>query len=980
VQIAIDQQPGIDHNGLPLQNKGLDYMRKFSNLKASVAPMVLGLAMVSTPAFAQDQDADEAAGSVIVVTGSRIAQPNLTSSSPLSVTTAEQITQTGLTRLEDVLNTLPQLEAAQTAFVSNGATGTATLDLRGLGSTRTLVLINGRRLQPGSTNAVAADINQIPGALVERIDVTTGGASSVYGADAVAGVVNFIMKKDFQGIQLDAGVSYYMHQNSDTFVTDRSQARGFDVPTDLAFDGRSFNVDLAMGSEFAEGRGNAVAYATYRKISPVFQGDRDHSVCALNGTGTSCGGSYNSPNANFDLYPVIGGATDFDFNAFLTPNASGDGFVDAGSNLYNYAPVNYFQRPDERYTIGAFLDYEVSESFHPYMELMFMSDRSVAQIAQSGTFFAEPYNFSCATGNPAINASQLAVLCDPASYVNGAGVSPTAPVEGFEAYIGKRNVEGGGRQSIIQHDSFRILSGASGDIGGGWAYDASLQYGQSSLSNTYKNDFLLPAVADAVNAGTYLVWQNGLVTPEFAQTLGATATRTGVTKEFIANAYVTGDLGFAIANDPVAVVFGAEYRNEIYTAVSDYVYENGLLAGQGGPTPSVAGEYDVFELFTETSIPLLQDTSFARDLRLDLGYRYSMYSVAGGSSPKTHTYKAQLNWEVNDLLRLRGGYNRAVRAPNAIELFTPSSLGLWSGSDPCAGAAPTLTAAQCALTGVSATQYGSVSASPASQNNGLFTGSTSLNPEKADTFTAGFVLTPTDKISLSVDYYRIKMSNVIGVYPQEQLIKDCATGADPSLCSRIVRSPAGNLWLGQDGYVESATQNLAGRDFQGIDVAASAAVPLGAGSVNFGLTGSYLIKKAYQDAPTTAEYDCAGTFNSTCFVSPKWRHTFRVTYRAPETFSVTAKWRYINKADATDIDGSAISAANGASKIKAQNYFDLSLNADVSDNFELNIGANNIMDKNPPLVGGNYSTNGNTYAGFYDTLGRYVFVGVSLKY
>jgi len=207
---------------------------RISNLRYGAAPLALGLALISTPSFAQDNDAAD-----IVVTGSRIAQPNLSSSSPLAVTTAEQISETGLTRLEDVLNTLPQIEAAQTAFVSNGATGTATLDLRGLGSTRTLVLVNGRRLQPGSTNSVAADINQIPGALVERIDVTTGGASSVYGADAVAGVVNFIMKKDFKGIQLDAGTSYYMHQNSDNFITERSKARGFAVPTWLLMGARS---------------------------------------------------------------------------------------------------------------------------------------------------------------------------------------------------------------------------------------------------------------------------------------------------------------------------------------------------------------------------------------------------------------------------------------------------------------------------------------------------------------------------------------------------------------------------------------------------------------------------------------------------------------------------------------------------------------------------------------------------------------------
>ena len=941
---------------------------RITKLKYAAAPLALGLALATAPAYAQDASAEEEAGSSdIVVTGSRIAQPNLDSTSPVTVATAEEIGETGYTRLEDVLVTLPQVEAASNAFQSNGATGTASLDLRGLGATRTLVLVNGRRLQPGSVNSIAADINQVPGALVQRVDVLTGGASSVYGADAVAGVVNFIMDDKFEGVQLSAGLSYYMHDNSDTFVTDRSRARGFDVPTDLAFDGKQFSADLAIGGGFGEG-GHAVVYASYRKIGAVFQGDRDHSACALNGAGTACGGSFTAPVANFDLYPIIGGATDFDFNAFLTPDANGV-LVDAGDNIYNFAPINYFQRPDERFSVGAFVSYEINESFQPYAEIMYMNNRTVAQIAQSGTFYAEQYDFDCAAGNPAISAAQLAQLCSAATYGAPAGTV----IEGFSAYIGKRNVEGGGRQNIIQHDAMRLVAGTKGSIGGNWSYDAYIQYGQSSLSDTYKNDFFLPDVADAVNNGTYLVWTPGAVTPEFAQGLSATATRSGITKQFIASGYVTGDLGFAIANDPVAVVFGAEYRKDIYTAVSDYLYENGLLAGQGGPTPSVSGSYDVKELFAEAQIPLLQDMGFANDMRLELGYRYSAYDVSGGNTYNTHTYKAQLNWEVNDVLRIRGGYNRAVRAPNAPELFNPQSLGLWGGSDPCAGATPEYTAQQCALTGVNATtQYGNINPSPASQYNGLFGGNPNLEPETADTFTAGFVLTPTSNISFSVDYYRIKMSDVIGTYPAEQQLRDCATGVNPAVCSRITRAPNGSLWLGQAGFVELTNDNLGDRDFQGIDVAATGRFDVGAGSITIGLTGSYLLKKEFQDYPSGTPYDCKGVFSSICFASPEWRHTLRVSYRPDDMFTVTGKWRFMS-----EVEGPA---ANGATSIPAYSWFDLAIGADVTENFTLSLSANNIMDKNPPLVGGNYSTNGNTIAGFYDTLGRYVSIDGTIRF
>ncbi|MEY5008285.1 MAG: hypothetical protein RL764_1601 [Pseudomonadota bacterium] len=946
-------------------------MKTQIKLRTSVAPAVIAFAFMALPAQAQNAQGDAAAqSSEIVVTGSRIAQPNLTATSPVSVTTAQEITETGYTRLEDVLVTLPQIEASQNAFISNGATGTATLDLRGLGSTRTLVLVNGRRLQPGSTNSVAADINQIPGALVQRIDVLTGGASSVYGADAVAGVVNFVMDDKFEGIQLDIGQSYFMHKNSGNFVTERSLARGFEVPTGTAFDGGQFNADLTVGGSFGEGRGHAVAYATYRKIKPVLQGTRDYSACALNATGTACGGSYNSPVANFDVYPIVNGEVDYDQNAFVTLDANNK-FIPADSNLYNFNPINYFQRPDTRFTLGAFVNYEISSAFNPYAEVMYAHNRSVAQIAESGTFFAEEYAIPCSSS--LLTAAQATQLC-----ATTFGLNPAT--DSLAVYIGKRNVEGGPRQDIIQHDSFRIVTGTKGALSDNWSYDASIQYGQSSLSNSYVNDLLLPSVADAIKAGTYKVFQRGAVTPEFASTLGATATRTGLTKEFLAQAYVTGDIGVAIANDPISMVLGGEYRKEDFQAVSDYVYEKGLLAGQGGPTPSVSGTFDVSEIFTEAQVPVFQDKGFAKDMRLELGYRFSHYGVDGGSTFDTHTYKAQLNWEVNDTIRLRGGYNRAIRAPNAPELFQPQSLGLWGGSDPCAGATPTLSQSQCALTGVTSAQYGRISASPASQYNGLFGGNPDLNPEKADTLTAGIVVTPTSKTSLSIDYYRIKMSDVIGTYPAQALITDCATGTNPQACGRIKRAPNGSLWLGQAGFVELTSDNLGGRDFQGIDVAAASRFDLGASSITVGVTGSYLLKKEFQDYPTGSPYDCSGIVNTICFASPKWRHTLRVSYKAPSVWTVTGKWRFMGGIDAISNKGAELTLANGKKSIPSYSWFDLSVAADVTKNVSITMSANNLFDKSPPLVGQDYSSNGNTFAGFYDTLGRYLSIGASFRF
>ena len=271
-------------------------MKLQTYFKASAAPAVLGLALLAQPAMAQDSDdqtvvgpvegaevtGDGAAGNQILVTGTRIKQPNLESASPVTVVGAAEVAQTGTTRVEDLVNSLPQVFAGQGSTVSNGSTGTATLNLRGLGSERTLVLVNGRRLVPGDPSTSAADINVIPAAMIQRVDVLTGGASSVYGADAVAGVVNFVLDTEFEGFKFDTQYSFYNHNNrAGTDVTNALDARGFPYPRGMGADGATFDATLAFGSSFDDGRGHAMGYVGYRKINPVTQNKRDYSACAL---------------------------------------------------------------------------------------------------------------------------------------------------------------------------------------------------------------------------------------------------------------------------------------------------------------------------------------------------------------------------------------------------------------------------------------------------------------------------------------------------------------------------------------------------------------------------------------------------------------------------------------------------------------------------------------------------------------------------
>ncbi|HMB58938.1 MAG TPA: TonB-dependent receptor, partial [Xanthomonadales bacterium] len=661
----------------------------------------------SGPALAQEQqEVEDNSGLLeeVIVTGSRIvSEDGFGRTSPVTVLGMEEIDAYGLTRVEDFLNQLPSIEAGENAFVINGSTGTATIDLRGLGSQRTLVLINGRRMQPGGLYSFsAADVNQIPASMIERVEVLTGGASATYGADAVAGVVNFIMRK-VDGVEFSAGISGYQHDNDNGYIQNLMDERNFDYPSgDSGFDGKSYNFDLTLGSEFAGGRGNATAYLTYRTNEELRQASRDYSSCALNDPGTGCGGSANAAIPNFNFYPVLDdGSIDFDPSPIsgtdlysLQPDSSLVPYD--GSNVYNYAPINHFMRPDDRWSGGAFIDFEINEYAIAYAELGFADDQTRSQIAESGTFFFEPYFL------PLSNSLFPDTLRDSLmEYYPG--------TEDFAVYIGKRNVEGGPRTDILQHTSFRVVGGVKGAINDRWDYDVSYLHAETNSESIYINDFFAsnvpPTVDGEVCAETsgcipYEVFTYQGVTPEAAGALSATGKVGADTGTTVINGFVTGDLGFGLPAGDIAMVAGYEYREEKFERISDLVFEEGLLLGQGGPTPSLVGKYSVDEVFAEANIPLLSDAPFAQNLTLDLAYRWSDYTTTGNAS----TYRVGVDWQAADRLRFRAGYNRAVRAPNIGELFLAQNLGLWSGVDPCAGPDPLLSPSECANTGLSASQ------------------------------------------------------------------------------------------------------------------------------------------------------------------------------------------------------------------------------------------------------------------------------------
>jgi iron complex outermembrane receptor protein len=994
--------------------------------------MICGAALLgfASPVAAQT-GGDEV--SEVVVTGTRIPSPNLESVSPVTAVSAAEIKATGVTRVEDMINSLPQAFAAQGSALSNGSTGTATVSLRGLGATRTLVLIDGRRLMPGTPNtlggSLAADINFIPTALIERVDVLTGGASAVYGADAVGGVVNFIMAKNFEGVRVDAQYGIYQHDNGNA-IADVVRARAataaspefFQLPKDNVRDGESSQVTLVMGVNSPDGKGNVTAYAGYRHVEPILQGNRDFSACTLNSGDTfldaGCGGSGTAFPARFGSFVVdITGPG----NTFRPRVSTRD--------VYNFGPQNYYQRPDDRYVLGAFANYEINDWATAYADVMFMDDTSTYQIAAGG-IFAGTFSVNCA--NPFLSAQQRGLL--NATAASGGGTCASNPGGTFTGTISRRNVEGEGRQGQTQHQQYRYVIGLKGDLNDNWNYDFAMQYGRVSFNQTQTGFFRTGAINNALNVVSvngvptcqsvvdgsdpacvpYNIMQLGGVTPAALNYLDTPSTSSGNLFERIVNFSLGGDLTeYGVktpwATDGVGISIGAEYRRETLDFASDFISSSGQLNGAGGAAPPVNGSFDVYEVFAEARIPLVQDAPWAKSLTLETAFRYSDYSSIG----TTETYKLAGDWEPIDGLRIRGGYNRAVRAPHVLELFSPQNVALDGTQDPCAGlAASDPLVARCAQAfGLTTAQVLAIEANPAAQYNGRFAGNQNLDPETSDAYTLGVVWQPSflPGFNVSVDYFDIKVDDYIAPIGADLIVNRCVQTLSPQFCDLVHRDAEGSLWLSNQGYVIDQTVNIGSLRTSGVDFNAGYRISFddlgieNMGSLGFNFVGTYLDRLESQALRGDEPFDCAGLYGTICSVAggftapnPKWRHKARVTWNTPleygewfHDFSMTLQWRHFDKVtlDAYDdhpqLNNPGLQYATDKT-LASRDYFDLTASWTMRDNLNFRAGVNNLFDKDPPLNGSSNCPsgpcNGNTWPQVYDAFGRYLFIGLTADF
>ena len=981
--------------------------------------LVMGSGAVQT-ALAQGQEAQEL--EEVIVTGSRIRDINVFSSSQVTTIEIEDISDRGITRVEDYLNDLPQISPGQAITASNGASGTATVNLRNMGCERTLVLINGQRMAPGTTAGQnCADLNAVPSLLLERVEVLTGGASSAYGSDAVAGVVNFIIDDEFEGFKAGITHSFYQHTNDNGERRDLVRSYDYALADEDITTGDTTKLAIAFGGSAFDGRGHITGFIEKTDTQPILQGEYDTSACALTRGKSGCGGSSTIPPgrwADFGGYRRAGFVNVDPSVTGLDLKASGDEFVPRAGQTFNYNPTNFFQRPDDRVNAGFFGKFEINENAEAYASIRSMSSESNAQIAYSGTFgnitalpcynpllSRQQYDTVCGNwqGMGAEHAPDFASGAAALAYLSSLDVAVgDGDIIGYSAplYSLKRNVEGGPRQSIRTYDNVTQVYGVRGDITGSWTYDLNYQLSEVDFIEEYRNDLSVTNINRAIDVvsvngvptcvaalnGTdpnclpYNLFSGGLpgdggiqaVHDGGADLQNYIAQSTfirGSGKQRILQGVVSGETPITIpgAPGPVSAAFGYETK-ELKTDYSpDAPSIAGDRAGSGGAAIPLQGAYDVNEFFMELGIPVLDNLS------LDAGYRYADYSTGH----TTDTYKLGAFFQATGDIALRGSFSSAIRHGNLGNLYTAQGDSLTDlPDDPC-GLNMTATQAQCANTGLSAANYGTDLKSPADQYNIRFGGNPNVAPEEAESITLGAVVTPSfiDGLTLTVDYFDIQLEEGIGSIPAATSLNKCLETGQAAFCNNISRHPgSGSLWL-TGGYISTQTTNISEEWVTGVDIIFDYGFDTPLGPMDIEGVTTNLLENSFIELPGEPETACAGNWGLSCGKNPQpeWSGHYKATLYTEYDVRVSLAMRYLGETN--DLGGNAIN-------FDAETYWDLTAEWSASENYTATVGVSNLLDTDPQVSSdaGTEPGNGNTFPAFFDALGRYVFVNFGVSF
>lgn len=958
-------------------------------MASALSPVVL--LGVSSVGGGVAQAQDSADGDVIFVTGSRLARRDLVAPSPITSIDTEELQTSGNVTLEDTLNEFPQLAPDTTSSTNqSGGAGVLSANLRGLGAVRTLVLVDKRRFVPADETGLT-DLATIPTILLERVEIITGGASAVYGSDAIAGAVNFILRDDIEGVE-----TRYQYGQS------------------MEGDGNTHNVDLVFGSSIGDGRGNVVAHASYTKRDPIFMGDRAFSAQPLLadssgvlqnfGSGNIPGGLIGLNSALFDQIngvdlagadcpgPVQG--------VRFGPNGEPTPFC-RPTDQFNYADVNYLLRPLERWQVSSLGSYEITDNIEAYGQFFYTKKENAFQQAPEAV---QPRSTGQEAGTLLIpNADTNPLFPEPLRDFFGANTAFFDPDnDGVFTVrnVGRRFEEFGPRNTSYTADSLSMTAGFRGAfdvMGAPWQWDTFYQYqrsdvdsfqtGRLSVSRTTLGldvevvDGVPQCRIDLLNCVPVNLFGTETLTPEMADFLSVgTGTRNKFTRQ-VAGGSIAGDL-FELPAGPVSTAFGVEYRKETFETSPDEVALSGDLT-------SVApifnrGDYDLFEFFGETRLPIISDVQFVESFAIEGAVRYSDYSTIGG----VVTWKVGGDWVVNDWLRARASYNRAIRAPNLNELFGAPSLGFLGGIDPCVADNNPSEAQKdlCVAQGVPAAFRDTLEVGASQGFNVLSGGNQDLDEEKSKTLTFGVVFSVPfiEGLDVTADYYRIEVDGAVSQVSAQTLVDSCFQTLDAGsvACQSISRLSDGNIDTVGAPLLNLASLEVSGVDLQatyGLDLPSALALPNEAASVNFRLVSSWQFDETTVPLAGEAEIECAGFFGGPCSsdsvrLTPDFRAFFTAAYESGP-LSVRTEVQYIG-----DFELSPLGFQLEDDRLDPEVYVDLIGAFRVRENVEIFAGVNNLLDNDPPVIGFRAGGDSNTNPQLYDVVGRRFFVGGALKF
>lgn len=950
--------------------------------KRSGSSLLVVAAILAAPVQAQDVGADETGGTAdeIIVTGTLIANPNLEKSTPVAVISSDEIDLRQVTVAEHLLRDLPGSVPGVGSAVSFGSRGAATANLRGLGAGRNLVLLDGNRVVPTDLGGFA-DLNNIPLGLVERVDVLTGGASTTYGADAVAGVVNFVTRRNFSGFELVGTQT----------ITERG-----DAPTS--------RVEALFGGNFDDGRGNIVVGLGYQHSDPLYQPDRSFGEINISSvTGNTSGSTWAVPGA-FSA-PGLGTRQFIPTTGALSASTTRE--------LFNVNPYQLYQTPFQRENVYAAARYEVIDDVEVYAQALYSKNSVKLSLAPSGIAgetMVIPYN------NPFLPAAARAQFCAAngvtVAQCNAAATatSPTDPnYRTFTTAAVRRFAEGGARETDIVTRFNQYVGGLRGKLSSSLKFDVGVSYGESERTDNRAGQVRRSRVQQALlatNAGTCLTATDGCVplnvfgaegsiTPAMLAFL--TATTTTQTRTTLLRGYglINGDIGVAspLADTPISLALGTEYRRYTASTTGDALSKtSGEIIGEAAVT-DVFGKYDVSEVFGEIIAPLIEDKPFFHKLTLEAGVRYSDYSTAGSN----WTWKVGGTWEPLRGFSLRGNYQQASRAPNIGELYQPQVTGTGQlKTDPCQFALPVGNAALtaiCIAQGAPANQIGSINEPGNGSVNVTTGGNRALGVETAKSWTVGAIFEPAfvPGLTVSLDYYNITIEDAISTPTIGDVIAACFDPAfNPRLevtaaCSAIRRNTTTGQLSGPTATTAGlplTLSNLGWIRTDGIDLAVNYRRDLGFARLALSFNGNWTGSSKFRATPSSITRECVGYYSTNCnafgynattngAIQPEFSWNQRTTLSFGPA-DVSLLWRHIDGVRYEPIATSTILPQ--FARIKAHDYFDLSSRVEVSERLALTFTVTNLLDKQPPIVGANAGPSsfnaGNTYPSTYDVLGR----------